>query len=98
VTGDVLKLDAQVHSSVTRESPGRSATWPDLAGLGIVLAPAFIRSARGFACGHRRRTAGRLAARWSGPAEALISHEPLNVLVAGLLGSSCRSSWSWPWP
>jgi hypothetical protein len=89
VAGDVIQLDSVIQTSGGAEILGEvkdGQAW--LVGLGVVLAPAFFLMWIGV--GLAIIVAGLLVAGIAGrqvrAAGALISHEPVTTLVAGILG------------
>ena len=89
VQGDVMTLDSLVHRSGNAEVQGEVKDLASfLIGIGVVLAPALVLLWIGF--GLATIVAGLLlaglAARQVRETEALISHEPVQTLAAGIVG------------
>lgn len=89
VQGDVMALDSLVHQTGNAQVQGQVTDLPTvLIGIGAVLAPALLLLWIGF--GLAMIVAGLLlaglASRQVREAEALISHEPVLTLAAGILG------------
>lgn len=89
VLGDVRTFDASVHKTGDASVGGSVRDLAaDVAGLGVILAPALILVYIGFALAMivAGLVLAGLAARQVRAAEDLISHEPVAVLVAAIVG------------
>lgn len=89
VLGDVRTFDALVHKTGDASVGGSVRDLAaDVAGLGLILAPALVLVYIGFALAMivAGLALAGLAARQVRAAGALIAHEPMQVLVAAILG------------
>lgn len=89
VTGDLMKLDSLVTKSGNATiTGGIRDIGSDLTGLGFFLAPLFFLLYVGFAIAAVAAglVLAALAARQVRAAESLISHEPGQVVISGLIG------------